>query len=123
MALVKTCVVCGKASCEGIDIGGEHICAECEANMVQAEAGTLEYEVLLSRLGALSLPDEPLTAEEAEQLEAELNQYEPMTVDELLARSGLEPQCMPDSGAAAGESAGRVRQRADVAHGAQGGEE
>ena len=43
----------------------------------------------------LKLKPTILTAAEADALENELNIYEPVTVDELLARSGLEAQSAP----------------------------
>lgn len=57
--------------------------------------GTPEYDGFVQALHDLGLNQTILTAAEADALENELNIYEPMTVDELLARSGLEAQSAP----------------------------
>lgn len=54
-----------------------------------------EYDGFIRALNKLELQPAILTADEANALEAELNTYEPMTVDELLSRSGLEAQTAP----------------------------
>ena len=51
-----------------------------------------EYDEFVRALHDLKLKPTILTAAEADALENELNIYEPVTVDELLARSGLEAQ-------------------------------
>lgn len=91
MAQTRRCVVCGGASRRGLDIGGGHICAECEARIVASRPGSREYEGIMRSMKALDMPMQPLTDVQAEALEAELYQPDVISVDELLASVGLEP--------------------------------
>ncbi|MGN0743324.1 MAG: sigma factor G inhibitor Gin [Candidatus Fimadaptatus sp.] len=89
MAQASICAVCGGASCEGMNIGGQYICAACERLMAAAQPGTGEYERFMKALKKLTYPMERLTRAQEDALERELDEYEPMSVDELMKRVGL----------------------------------
>lgn len=91
MAQTRRCIVCGADSRCGLDMGGGHICAGCEARIVASRPGSREYEGIMQSMKALSMPMQPLTDAQAEKLEAELYQPEVMSVDELLSSVGLCP--------------------------------
>lgn len=119
MTQTRICAVCGGASYEGLNIGGKHICTRCERHMVTAQPGTHEYECLLSALGGIRLPMEMMTRAQEDELEAALDQYEPMSVDELLERVGLRAQGEGPDAAEHDAHAGRQKQQADARGGAQ----
>ena len=97
MALSNTCVVCGRDCPNGIEISSVRICASCERRMANTAPYERGYDSLVRALRGIRLDTIALTADEEDNLEAELDTYEPMTVDELLARSGLEAQTAPAS--------------------------
>ena len=89
MTQAGICAVCGGASCEGMNIGGQYICAACERSMMEVQPGTGEYERFMKALKKLTYPMESLTRAQEDALERELDEYEPMSVDELMNRVGL----------------------------------
>ena len=95
MAHSNTCIICGRDCCDGIEINSMRICVLCEERMARIAPDTPEYDEFVRALRGLKLKPMILTAAEADSLEEELNVYEPVTVDELLARSGLEAQDAP----------------------------
>lgn len=95
MAHSNTCMICGRDCCNGIEINSMRICVLCEERMSSIAPGAPEYDGFVRALHDLKLKPTILTAAEADALENELNIYEPVTVDELLARSGLEAQSTP----------------------------
>lgn len=95
MAHSNTCMICGRDCCNGIEINSMRICVLCEERMSSIAPDAPEYDEFVRALHDLKLKPTILTAAEADALENELNIYEPVTVDELLARSGLEAQSTP----------------------------